>query len=261
MRNPDIDDKQIINMYKSGMSFKEMTKIIGLSERAIRNVLYKHKIEMNRSRSSGQPRKNMVNEGFFKTWSNEMAWVLGLIITDGCINKTINTITLTQKNEDILRLAAKYMDADYILAPAGKNKSTSTLVINSKKIKNDLLALGITANKSLIVPFPKVPEEYMASFIRGVIDGDGWVQKKGYVMNITTASQTFAKGLLTVFQNWKLRSEITIEVSSTGNLIYRVWVKGKTYLPLLANILYNDAVEHLESQKKANMLIHSTLNK
>jgi phage antirepressor YoqD-like protein len=104
MRNPDIDDKQIINMYKSGMSFKEMTKIIGLSDRAIRNVLYKHKIEMNRSRSSGQPRKNMVNEDFFKTWSNEMAWVLGLIITDGCINKTINTITLTQKNEDILRL-------------------------------------------------------------------------------------------------------------------------------------------------------------
>lgn len=97
MRNPEIDDKQIINMYKSGMSFKEMTKIIGLSDRAIRNVLYKHKIEMNRSRSSGQPRKNMVNEGFFKTWSNEMAWVLGLIITDGCINKTINTITLTQK--------------------------------------------------------------------------------------------------------------------------------------------------------------------
>ncbi len=117
--------------------------------------------------------------------------------------------------------------------------------------------LGITSNKSLIVPFPKVPEEYMPSFIRGVIDGDGWVQKKGYVMNITTASQTFAKGLLTVFQNWKLRSEITIEVSSSGNLIYRrVWVKGKAYLPLLANILYNDAVEHLESQKKGNMLIH-----
>ncbi|WP_431189163.1 hypothetical protein [Cytobacillus firmus] len=58
-------------------------------------------------------------------------------------------------------------------------------------------------------------------------------------MNITTASQTFAKGLLTVFQNWKLRSEITMEVSSSGNLIYRVWVKGKAYLPLLANILYN----------------------
>jgi LAGLIDADG-like domain len=153
------------------------------------------------------------------------------------------------------------MEADYILAPGGKNKTTPTLVINSKKIKNDLLALGITANKSLIVPIPKVPEEYMPSFIRGVIDGDGWVQKKGYVMNITTASQTFAKGLLTVFQNWKLRSEITIEVSSTGNLIYRVWVKGKTYLPLLADILYNDAVEHLESQKKANMMIHSTFNK
>ncbi|USK41027.1 hypothetical protein LIS77_11215 [Cytobacillus firmus] len=33
IRNPDIDDEQIINMYISGMSFKEMTKIIGLSEK------------------------------------------------------------------------------------------------------------------------------------------------------------------------------------------------------------------------------------
>ena len=37
----------------------------------------------------------------------------------------------------------------------------------------------------------------------------------------------FAEGLLTVFQSWKLRSEITSEISQVGNPIYRVWVKGK----------------------------------
>ena len=35
-------DEVIIQMYKSGMSFKEMIPIIGLSDRAIRNVMYKH---------------------------------------------------------------------------------------------------------------------------------------------------------------------------------------------------------------------------
>ncbi|MFK4997912.1 hypothetical protein ACI2OX_12140 [Bacillus sp. N9] len=50
-------DEVIIQMYKSGMSFKEMGPIIGLSDRAIRNVMYKHGIQMNREQFSGQPRK------------------------------------------------------------------------------------------------------------------------------------------------------------------------------------------------------------
>ncbi|WP_142247910.1 hypothetical protein [Alkalihalobacterium alkalinitrilicum] len=69
--------------------------------------------------------------------------------------------------------------------------------------------LGVSANKSLTVPFPEVPEEFLPSFVRGVIDGDGWVQKTGYVMNVTSGSLLFSEGLLSVYQSWNLRSEIT----------------------------------------------------
>ena len=58
-RNPGMTDEVIIQMYKSGMSFKEMIPIIGLSDRSIRNVMYKHGVEMNREQSSGQPRKHL----------------------------------------------------------------------------------------------------------------------------------------------------------------------------------------------------------
>jgi hypothetical protein len=34
-RNPGMTDEVIIQMYKSGMSFKEMIPIIGLSDRAV----------------------------------------------------------------------------------------------------------------------------------------------------------------------------------------------------------------------------------
>jgi hypothetical protein len=65
------------------------------------------------------------------------------------------------------------MEADYILAPFGKTRLTPTLIINSKVIKKDLEELGIYANKSLTIPFPDVPDEFLPSFVRGV--GDGWV--------------------------------------------------------------------------------------
>jgi hypothetical protein len=113
--------------------------------------------------------------------------------------------------------------------------------------------LGIPPNKSLIVSFPDVPVEFLPSFVRGVIDGDGWVQKTGYVMNITTGSIHFAEGLLSVFKSWKLRTEITSTLSYAGNQIYRVWVKGKLNLPKLAKIIYNDATDNFILYKKENM--------
>ncbi|MBO0600198.1 hypothetical protein I2483_00855 [Sporosarcina sp. E16_3] len=240
-RNTGMTDDIIIKLYKSGMSFKEMGPIVGLSDRAIRGVMYKHGVLMNREQYSGQPRKHKVNEDYFKVWTHEMAWVLGLFVTDGHVNKQIHSIYFSQKDERILRLIAKYMEADYVLAATGPTKITPTLIINSKEIKKDLEIMGVIANKSLTVPFPSVPEAYLASFVRGVIDGDGWVQKTGYVMNVTSDSQDFAAGLLSVFQSWQLRSEITITVSPAGNPIYRIWVKGKHELPKLAEVIYNNA--------------------
>lgn len=252
-RNPGITDEAIINMYKSQMSFKEMEVIVGLSARAIRNVIYKNGIEVNRAQYSGQPRKNKVNEDFFKSWTHEMAWVLGLFVTDGHVNKQYHSIYFSQKDERILRLVAEYMEADYVLAPFGLTKTTPTLIINSKEIKRDLELLGITANKSLTLPFPNIPEEFLGSFVRGVIDGDGWVQKRGYVMNVTSASLTFAQGLLSVFNAWELRAEITVEKTQSSKLIYRVWVKGKYDLPKLALIIYKQTNDNYVYYKREYM--------
>lgn len=216
-RKPGITDEMIIELYKSNRPHKEITETT--DDRAVRNVMYKHGIEMNREQSSGQPRKHKVNEDFFKFWSPEMAWVLGLIITNGCISNNNHTITLTQKNIAVLQLVAEIMKVDFVTAPITKLLKTPTLIINSKVIKEDLKNLGIHPNKSLTVTFPNVPKKCLASFIRGVIDGDGWVDREGYSMNITSGSQSFAVELLSIFQLWSLRSNITEGVTQAGNTI------------------------------------------
>ena len=109
------------------------------------------------------------------------------------VHDQTHTISFSQKDENILHMIADLMEADYVLAAFGPTKTTPTLLINSKEIKKDLEKLGILTNKSLTLPFPDVPKEFLPSFVRGVIDGDGWVQNKGYTMNITTGSELFAR--------------------------------------------------------------------
>lgn len=253
-RNPGMTDEKIIKLYKSGLSYDKLCAIIGLSDRAIRNVLMKHGIALN---PIGRRRIHKVNEDIFKTWSNDMAWVLGLFITDGHVNKKVHSVYLAQKDEDLLRKVAKLRDANPTIAQGTGTRTTPMLIINSKIIKQDLERLGVKPNKSYSVAFPNVPEEFLPAFVRGVIDGDGWVQNRGYVMNVTTASELFANELFAVFQNWNLRSEITIELTQSKKTIYRIWVKGKQDLPKLADILYEEAGELFNENKRLRMIQHA----
>lgn len=250
-RKMGITDELIIKMYIDGVSYKEMSDKTGLSARAILNVITKNGLKATRT---GPPRKHKVNEAFFDQWTNEMAWVLGLIVTDGNIpTDNYSALSISQKDEATLKLIAKYMGADYIITALYKTRKTPTLLINSAKLRKRLFELGITNKKSLVIPFPKVPEEFLPAFIRGVIDGDGWVQDRGYVMNVTTGSNDFANGLVTTFRSWQLNSEITTQLSGTGKFIYRVWVKGKYDIIKLAKILYNDCTDGIITKKRQRM--------
>ncbi|WP_158674459.1 LAGLIDADG family homing endonuclease [Lysinibacillus antri] len=253
-RKSGVTDEMIIKLYKSGTPFKEMKSMTGLTDRGIHYVLNKYNVKPIREKGSGQPRKHKVNEDFFKVWTHEMTWVLGLFVTDGTVSSKTHSITFAQKDERILKLIAKFMDADYVLAPIGKTRKTPLLIINSREIKHDLEKIGITSNKSLTLKFPPVPDQFLSSFIRGVIDGDGWVQDRGYVMNVTTASKEFAEGLFNVFNHWILRTEITTETSPSGRCIYRVWVKGKESLSNLAMIIYECCNEDNFNEKKKERL-------
>ncbi|MGB3259495.1 LAGLIDADG family homing endonuclease, partial [Paenisporosarcina sp.] len=213
---------------------------------------------MKREQYSGQPRKHQVNEHFFKEWTHEMAWILGLLVTDGHIHNSLHSIFFTQKDERILRLIANYMEADYVLTAFEKSKTAATLIINSKVMKQDLESLGISAKKSLNVAFPKVPEGFLSSFVRGVIDGDGWVGHEGYQVNVTTGSLAFAEGLLIVFLSWGLKSDISDIKGQRENTIYRVWVRGKTSVQKLSDIIYKEAdSENFHIYKRVYMTQHT----
>nr|WP_106778943.1 LAGLIDADG family homing endonuclease [Lysinibacillus timonensis] len=247
-----ITDEMIIEMYLSGMPVKEIAEKTGLTAGGITYIRKKHGIKAIREQYSGQPRKHKVNEDFFKTWSHEMAWVLGMFITDGTVNGRYHNIYFAQKDIEILKLIAKIMKADVVISKSSEHKKVPTLIINSKIIKEDLSKLGINPNKSLKVQFPNVPDKYMPSFIRGIIDGDGWVQDRGYLLTITTASEHFAISLYEVLVSWELNARIDVEYLMKTT-IYRVRVSGKTSISKLALIIYKNSSNYYIPYKRKRM--------
>src|SRR3989338_8582911 len=53
-----------------------------------------------------------INERFFTKWSPEMAYVLGLIITDACISKT-GTVSLCINDRELLEKVKKVMGSTH----------------------------------------------------------------------------------------------------------------------------------------------------
>jgi hypothetical protein len=119
-----------------------------------------------------------INEAFFSKWGPEMAYVFGLLITDGCLSKVKSgsyKVSLCLNDRDLLEKVAKTMESSHAVTPSKYQRGLHLLMFAREKLTKDLLRLGLKPRKSLDIKFPDVPKEYLTDFIRGVFDGDGSV--------------------------------------------------------------------------------------
>lgn len=256
MSKRNLTDEQICELYKNGERTVVIAEQAGYSERWIRRILERNSIPR---RKQGAKRKYSVNEDFFKTWSNEMAWVLGMIVTDGTVvrepKKGVSFFNVVQKESELLEKIKRVINSEHkIVKYQNGNSYAHRFNVSSVKMVKDLIEFGLTPNKSLTVEIPPVPDEFMSHFIRGGLDGDGWAEERGYMANITTASEKFGISVLDVFQSWGLNSYIREEERIGERNIFRVIVNGREDVVKLEKILYKDADGLYYSYKRDRML-------
>ena len=189
---------------------------------------------------SENARKYNINQDYFKTWSNNMAYILGFWYADGCIyGGKIFDITLHKKDKYIIKQIAQELDyqgpiLDYV------DRQACRINFSCKVIYNDLIALGGTERKSKILQFPNIPIEFLPDFIRGYFDGDGSVYNvKGKRINTNFAcgSIKFLQSLLQL-----LKKEAGIEGGSIS-IANQSLTFGKKDSIKLGNYIYQNNPE------------------
>jgi hypothetical protein len=210
-------------------------------------ALTKGKLMFERTDEDGQThsvtlQKNIYNECFFSKWSDKMAYVLGVICTDGSLfpNKdkdslkksktSISRFTVFQKEPELLEKILSLMECNAKLLYNKKTEYESGVAgegyffhINNEKIYDDLIVLGITPRKSLTLKFPEIPPPYVRHFIRGCWDGDGsfhYETKSGrFGASFVSGSLEFIKSMLAELYKAELPKR-TIHKHTTSAVYY-----------------------------------------
>lgn len=171
--------QEIIQLYKSGKTQKEISQIIGCSQTGVSTILLRKNIL---TRVGKKITYTDVNVDFFKEINCEAnAYFLGFLYADGNVSKNRTCITLKLKSNDRC-IIEKFRD---IMSPSSPIKITqnkgspntySYFRVNQKEVCEQLIALGCVPKKSLILTFPtQVPTNLIRHFLRGYSDGDGCI--------------------------------------------------------------------------------------
>lgn len=180
----NLTEPELVDLYlNQKKSLGDIARLYGVSRTAVHKKLNKYGIAQ-RTKSEARieaqkqgklPQKFFdINDNFFTKWSPEMAYVLGLIITDGCVSKA-GTVSLCINDLELIEKVKKVMGSEHKITPSKHQKGLYYFHFAREKLVSDLKRLCVVPRKSLTVKFPIVPQEYMPDFIRGVFDGDGSV--------------------------------------------------------------------------------------
>ncbi len=206
--------------HEENNSIYEIADLLNCSESNARRLLKENEIE---SRSQSKARLNAlkkgkisghdfyeIDESFFSDWTPEMAWVLGLIYTDGYMKG--NNMRLAMNDLDVI---------EKVIALLNYSKPVKVLKHNKKKLYSvefhrelmakDLLSLGVHQAKSFSLEFPDMPNEMKTHFIRGCWDGDGGISISNNKISAyyTSGSEKFITVLSeTLFENGIYRNKI-----------------------------------------------------
>lgn len=241
LSNPNLPYNQIIE--KSGFSIE-------------RRTLYKYLDILGKEKTEGGAIKYHYDRNRFKTIETEEdAYWLGFITADGCIieNRWL-AIGLAEKDTEHLVKFCSYIglnetETKEIIKSGFGGAYTGDNVVNSVKICSldiikNLEEKGITPKKSgKEIPYICSSKELEKAYIRGLIDGDGYIRSTQYGFGIVGS-----KDICEYVQNFIINNihDISSNHIREHGIIYKLEVNGKDQSFIILSALYENAQIYLD---------------
>jgi len=181
-KRPFKEDKDFfIQQVNNGMTSKELCDFWKCSIGTIRSRKKEFGcFDYNLHRNKCNNNRIVKNENIFETISTEhQAYWLGFLYADGSVGSKDNRVELTLAAKDLEHLK-KFKDFIEIDNKISYRKKTNAYRYSFRniKIKKDLIKQGCHPQKSLTLLFPtkeQVPHNLIHHFMRGYMDGDGYI--------------------------------------------------------------------------------------
>lgn len=123
------------------------------------------------------PIPKLYDKDFFKTWSSDMAYILGFMYADGNIVETKrgnHYVAIYTADEALLVEMAKCIKSDHKISLRNvRSGHVYRIQVGSKTWFEDLNNIGLHPNKSKRMVLPHIPKKLFGDFLRGYFDGDG----------------------------------------------------------------------------------------
>lgn len=110
-------------------------------------------------------------------WSEQLAYVVGIITSDGNLSSDGRHINITSKDLEMVQNVKEILHLSNTIGRKARGGSIEkkyyVLQFGSKNFYAFLLSIGLTPAKSKTIQKVLVPNMFFSDFLRGCIDGDG----------------------------------------------------------------------------------------
>ncbi len=191
---PDEIFNKILEDYKNLISYKKLFEIYGYGRIVIQNNFKTRKINFSKRRH--KKNNQQVKENPFKDLSNpEVQYWLGWLASDGAIGGTRIALAVQEKDKEILEKFNNFLGNTCKIKQVKKKMNNKIfigyrLIFRNIEISEFLKTLGITENKSKTINL-NFPLTF--SCLRGIVEGDGYIDSKRNRIQIVSASPIFIR--------------------------------------------------------------------
>lgn len=199
----------------------------------------------------GYPRRDKIK------WTADLAYVVGLITSDGCLSKDGRHISFTSKDEDLLNTVKEILGIKvkigYKICGYSRYKC-SHIQFGDIALYKWFVAISLMPKKSKIIGCLKIPKKYFFDFLRGLFDGDGcfysywdkrWKSSFMFYVDFCSASKIFLEWLRkSLFDYLKTKGEL-----KTGANVWNLRFAKREGLKIIKKMYYSPDVKYLARKK------------